>query len=129
MTDSEKLEALFDEAVKRGWDGRGCGFKWIVEDRRAILEWALFWDGVYAATLFNHDFARALFGGVEVPNEEEIDQNHSRLGLFSAEGGGYEGYGDYVYLNFEGESWQYYLQQAVISDDPIGYMYGVVFDE
>jgi hypothetical protein len=134
MTSVEKLEALVKYAKNRDFRGpippsaltektkytfiRSEGLVQVLNEGRLGQRWLF--------GIFNHDFARALFGDAKVPNEDEIDENHSKLGLYNAEGGGYEGYGDYVYLTFEGEPWQYHLQQAVLSDDPIGYMYGVV---
>lgn len=73
--------------------------------------------------IFNHDFAKALWGENRKPPEsEDIDENNTKLGLYAARGGGYEGYGDYVELEFTGDAWQYHLQNMVIADNPIKYL-------
>jgi hypothetical protein len=58
--------------------------------------------------IVNHDFARALWGDAVLTNEQVRLQS-----LWS-------GYDEYP--NFDGEPWQYHLQQLVLSDDPIKYL-------
>lgn len=99
MTQADKLEALVQRARSNGWD------------MAAYADWAqgathLVHGTNWYALTFNHDFARALFG--EKP-EYEMD-------LYSP---------DNYQLNLN--CWEWHLQQAVISDDPIDYMYSVVF--
>lgn len=57
--------------------------------------------------LFNHGFARALFPA-KFPTYQQAHEHY-----------------DYPESIFE---WQYRLQQAVVSDDPISYMYEAVFN-
>jgi hypothetical protein len=126
MTDAQMLEDILDAGVKAGWDGQGCGFNWVQETeskltRQKTIEWLLHWDGVWKATLFNHDFARALFGdkyymkddsgGVLVDEEYKKDEALNTV----------PGLHVYCIAVFE-----YHLQQAVISDNPIRYMYQAV---
>jgi hypothetical protein len=121
MTQAEKLEALVNSVVEHGFISKN--FAWISEDKQALLGYWFTADN-YKAVIFNHDFARALFGekfvclndGRDVDQEEAMDTPWR----VSCE---YEN-GDYG-CAVEAFKWQ--LQQAVVSDDPIGYMYGVVF--
>lgn len=114
LSDVEMLEALMLKAV---------------EDSYMIPDWILTelkynnWDflaseRVWPVVIFSHDFARALFGEAEMVLTES---------------------GDWI-TKVENESvrhqwcigtllaFQYHLQQAVIADNPIKYMYEAVFD-
>lgn len=160
MTDAEKLEALVRRAVDDGWDimdkyeatkidvkedvfAENYIVAFLTEaDAKEILQRTFF----YTDVLFNHDFARALFGEkihtfltVHVTNPDLLKEPVGGMKIGTSESGangvveidpGVEN----VYLEFHGNSlpsqeFQYQLQQAVISDDPIGYYYKVVFGE
>lgn len=107
MTQSKKLQALITRAIDGGWKNE----EMYSFDTRVGS--GLFNPGIgeYGGhehenvLIFNHDFAKALFG-----EEEE--------GTEFIEG---------VYGEQSKRRWQYHLQQAVIADNPIDYMYGVVF--
>jgi hypothetical protein len=101
MTNTEKLVLLVQRARSNGWD------------MTVYADWAQGTTSLVHGTnwyqlIFNHDFARALFG-----DEDALVSNNSY-------GAGHTG---------TGPAWKMHLQQAVISDDPIDYMYSVVFDE
>ncbi len=116
MTQSGKLGALIELAFERGWEFDNLD-KWHVETRRktntVMNNWYQFVFTHPNASpqiidaeriLFDHDFARALFG--ECDNwidGEDFDQVIPMNGF------------------------ERHLQQAVISDDPIDYMHKVVF--
>lgn len=104
MTQAEKLEALVRRAVDSGWHERGTDVENIV--REALHEC---YEPEFSVIdiIFNHDFARALFGDETV----YIPYGHER--------------GEYHEL----PRFKHELQQAVINEDPIGYMYGEVFGE
>lgn len=148
MTQAEKLEALIQKAVdggwKPGWSTDILNFK--LQSSLVTEEITLSWnyrpewakdDNNYcytvslASIIFDHDFARALF-------PEDITYVHS----------GYERYAkgrdvqswlgpakeaikddDFMTGAISYTTSQYHLQQAVISKDPIGYMYKEVFGD
>lgn len=117
MTQVEKLEALVRRAVEN--DYKPQNFAWIPEDEKVLLDYWLTADN-YKAVIFNHDFARALFPleGFRVSPRADIPNtptHNGSAGVMKVNSRAIKG------------SWQYHLQQAVVSDDPIGYMYKVVF--
>lgn len=127
-TQAEKLEALVRKAVECGFvlPNKSWDYK-IQSDRIIILTSMAIGDDGYEEPgnwrvytfeiLFNHDFARSLFGNG--PNCAYCGlPPHSMHPNPCPEGSNI-----WPYL------WEHHLQQAVISDDPIGYMYGVVFGE
>lgn len=105
-----QLEGLISKAMDNGWHPIGHNLR----------EYLL---GRYDARniIFNHDFAKALFG----------DSDTIELG------GAKNTYPIVVRTNppFAGlevtktVAWKYHLQQAVIADDPINYMYEVVLTD
>jgi len=121
MTQSEKLEALVRKAIDGGWQDLTHTMEWDTADQQwrydAIggEEWHSQID--LNTVIFNHDFAKALFGD----NISEAVDSAFMSASFSSE------------LDIDQAGlvtiWQYRLQQAVIAEDPVGYMYGVVFDE
>lgn len=139
MSHKEILEKAIQKAIDGGWRPG-----W--QDRRPVTKWsadysddfeggegilvignhakssASYWTFPMKSLIFDHEFSKALWKGASTPEPDEPDDNHATLGLYSARGGGYEGYGDYTCLDFNGAPWQYHLQQMVISDDPIKYL-------
>lgn len=107
MTNKQKLEALIQKAIDNGFpnkdgftiDNFGRVYAWFpsLEDK---TNWYR-----PESIVFNHEFAKALFGEGLV-DKEDID--HVTAGM----------------SNFE-----YHLQQAVINEDPISYMYETVFND
>lgn len=149
MTDKtarEKLASLINVALAHGFDFDEChdatdptGYLLVgryvgVHDNcsiKSIDSRGSIWYMPGQVLVFNHDFARALFGrfptyvhdgfsrysigndirsrlNPRIPAKEAIRDISFGTGAISY------------------ESWQYYLQQAVISEDPIDYMYNIV---
>lgn len=117
MTNKEILEKAIQKAIDGGYEGWGWPssqdlLKWEWDDEDKVFS-----DGKgcdyesinLEAVIFNHDFAKALWGEastsdklwhkIEAPMENGRD-----------------------YLLHVMPSWQYHLQQMVISDDPIKYL-------
>ena len=120
MNREEVLDKAIQKAVNNGWSFP----KW-VKDCAEDSNYLPYSDYLYPCIIFDHDFARALWKGAKTPDAKEGEPSYDAievLGLYKATGGGYEGYGDYVNLEFTGEPWQYHLQQMVISPDPIKYL-------
>lgn len=113
MTNNDKLEALIQKAIDGGWEAEGLGGaeNWVdipLTLRQSVIH-TLLTEGEgngYMLFIFNHDFAKAIWGeGHNCNSHPETDVWHgTNLG------------------------WRHHLQKAVISDDPISYTYGAVFD-
>lgn len=112
MTQAEKLEAL----VRRAIETSPTDFEWTLESVSKDGNFLKVRDNKTTHIqlmdahrfLFLHKTARALFGEDDEPTGA-LD-SHTDLP-------------EYI------PSWQYYLQQAVISNDPIDHMYKAVFGE
>lgn len=111
LTDAQMLEALVDEAIKREFNSSPM-FAWIPEDKHVLLKWWLKPQEYWRSILLHPDFARALFGEKQIAIERPM----------------LVGYGERVDLLDKVVAFQYRLQQAVISDHPIKYMYEAVFN-
>ena len=126
MTNSEKLQKLIEKAIEGGWEsGHWTTSLWLPGDySKNIAESTLGMHHVNEL-IFNHDFAKALVG--DTPVELYFDDGgikHQFMGGSLSypydEGGS---------VQFVCPKWEFHLQQAVISDDPISYMYEVVFKD
>lgn len=107
MTDQEVLEKAIKKAIDNGWDNWGrllgvdaknspnpiyqFGRKTLHFDRHPVL-------------IYNHDFAKALWGEVKVGRTEHIPHVGTKT---------------YYKPN---TGWHYHLQRMVISDNPIHYL-------
>lgn len=127
MTQSEKLQALIQKAIENGFSfavlGQVgdvyCGVdgtaSWAIIKLKDIHE--EIWRVPSQVLIFNHDFARALFGNG--PNcaycAAPPHNMHSSNCI--------EGSNIWPYL------WEYQLQKAVISSSSIDYLYKAVFND
>lgn len=102
MTHQQILTKAIQKAIDGGWYHEYISdLNWSSRD---LSGWLL--DlGNYPSVIFNHDFAKALFG------EEEPAMGYRR------DAGGYRVFGQPTTLG-----WKYHLQQMVIADDPIKYL-------
>ncbi|SRR6266496_112978 len=109
MTQAEKLEALVRKATKGGWDDVLLDSweynPWNHELNEETYE--QYDPRPIYSFLFNHDFARALFGAKMV-RHLEVDEDGNTW-------------------QFSTLAYQYHPMQAVIADDPIEYLYRAVF--
>lgn len=116
MSNKEILEKAIQKAIDGGWQPFEFGkptriMKWhgdhminiaiVFPLHKDEVEWVRELEGI----IFNHDFAKALWGGDKVlmgsaPNHLEEDGT----------------------LWLGGELWKYHLQHMVIADDPIKYL-------
>lgn len=108
MSRKEILEKSVQKAINDGWDSfdtteywkvyTAYGDRLMVEFRPAHDAMGMFYG--YKDVIFDHDFAKALWGGIELMqdglNGEALAQPQ--------------------------HLWQYHLQQMVIADDPIQYL-------
>lgn len=141
MTSAEKLEALIQRAIEGGWNvfglTNGMNIKhkgsWEVEYDEPSLK-IYYWNigktslydshGIKAdefSIIFNHDFAKALCGERDYTKMEYPDEYKEVPGSRQ-----YMTAHDQAIWDKQG--WQYHLQQAVISDNPIEYFYREVFE-
>lgn len=99
MTHQQILTKAIQKAIDGGWYPIGMDHEHPATVKTLAVEGA---DKCY---IFNHDFAKALFG------EEEPAMGYRR------DAGGYRVFGQPTTLG-----WKYHLQQMVIADDPIKYL-------
>lgn len=120
MTQSEKLEALIKKAIDDGWAGTLAeNVSSVADEDIELLTEA--WRNIYhlepTSFIFNHDFAKALWGELPMLQFWQEENLYTR------------GHTTYAKPSFDVRAWQYHLQQMVISEDPIDYMYyHVVFN-
>ena len=125
MTRIEKTGALVRKALDSAWDYDRCPLS---DDESKLVEVILrndqksygFSDQIGISNIiFSRDFARALFG------EELIQYPEGDTYTVTAKLNPTPDFArsDELFV------FQYHLQQAVISDDPIGYMYKAVFGD
>lgn len=128
MSDAEKLEALVRRATDSGWKSPWEEYHYpLVYTESGVWPHS---DSEYFTSIkdiiFNHDFARALFGddpiyvvqarkfyrGTRI-NDRQSESNEDK---------------DFSYsVSMTEDLW--HVQQAAISEDRIGYMYKAVFGE
>jgi len=103
MSQEDKLKAIISKAVEGGWDEASMPWKLSFNE---LLE-----EGIYSY-IFSHSFAKAIFGQEEVNANDYLeelgkveDMNPYRIGLWLPK-------------------FEVHLQQAVISPNPIDYVYG-----
>ena len=132
MTNEQILTKAVEKALEGPWDGNEfCGYapnphkrsaSEVIAEIRTYNPQTEEYGGIdkfkVRNLLFYHDFARALWKDAKIPDPVDDEAGVPVLSLY--EGGGYEGYGDYV--NFLGEPWQFHLQQMVLDPDPIKYL-------
>lgn len=119
------LTKAIQKAMDNGWKGVLDMKEWRDEafyypDGEGLLTWEwsdnkqVFHDGEYddyeevriEAILYDHDFAKALWGNNSIfINGDEFDLNHPLIDEIP-----------------HYEKWKYHLQQMVIADDPIQYL-------
>lgn len=101
MSNKEILEKAIQKAIEGGWK--------VDYDKDFILaemQEGQFGHDIY--NIFNHDFAKTLWG-----EEEDFRLQPS---LYSGGNGGYYG------VEFDGKAWEFHLMEMVISEDPIKYL-------
>lgn len=112
MTPSEIVEKAITKAIAAGWI--------TISDKWQIRGNGVYFTGdavdirlSFADIIFNHDFAKALWGEKILEELEEPWEIRGQQHLWR---GGPE------YFEFSGTLWQYHLQQLVIAADPIKYL-------
>ncbi len=103
MSNQEVLERAIQKAIDGGWDMKYRGSSlWNVRELSVtIADYPL--HNSPEALLFNHDFAKALWG-------EDLVQNLDYRQSITSD------------VAWVFPAWQYHLQQMVIADDPIKYL-------
>lgn len=93
-----KLKKIIEFAQTRGWMDMGKADSKKLKEA-TVCNYLMVHPNMF---LFNHDFAKAFWGTWESSKTGLNDKNYAETLL---------------------ERWEYYLQQAVISKDPIDYYY------
>ena len=126
MSHKEILEQAITKAIAAGWrpfkvhgntkDYSATVLKdyEVTESYFAKGQYCCDFEGIYTNDyIFDHDFAKALWG--ELEERQEV----SRLKDFTIKTAGY---GDSIPYRVINKGWKYHLQAMVISDDPIQYL-------
>jgi hypothetical protein len=109
MTQSEKLEKLVEYAIENGFELKDWDRLPEVPGAKQMFINTL---GDAKTLIFNHDFAKALFGKEEICITCEQSRTHV---AYRCDFPAYE------------LTYRHFLQQAVIAPNPIDYMYKEVF--
>lgn len=118
MTQSEKLQALLIRANKNNFMPSMDSYSFVdgkVEFHKGELTNVM----SYTELIFNHEFAKSLFGDRNFDaykDDQAITEEFECCDAYSCD------------LHC-GERWKIYLRVAVISNDPIDYMYQAVFGD
>ena len=116
MTDQEILEKAIQKAIDGGYEPNGIqdfsAFKATIRNGQAWVRWFNdLGDEVIQEiehVIFNHDFAKALWGeGIRKPEPGKVLMIGSR--------------GNINFVRFF-DHWMFHLKQMVIADDPIKYL-------
>lgn len=116
MSNQQILTKAIEKAIAGGWKSFDSFRKTerfsvdntlsvTIEDNTAIGHYD------YQTIIFNHDFAKALWGKEERHYPTQAELNESYRGAIAGE-----------LYNVTNKGWQYHLQQMVIADDPIKYL-------
>ncbi len=108
MTDKETLERAIQKAIASGWNRVGLTDEGEMHftDGGIVVDW-LRGGRDFVATetiIFNHDFAKALWGEEEVTTAWELKDGGERI------------------LNALLTAYKHHLMQMVVADDPIKYL-------
>lgn len=126
MTQTDKLKYLVEKAIAGGWEAPAKTFHvsdWTVQGEKLdnpLVKYGIWfdtktpWGDIYhwQDIIFQHSFCQALFG------EEMITEGTPYVGV--------AGIVHWRTATTRLPTWQYQLQNAVISDDPIDYLYQAV---
>lgn len=114
MTREAILKAAIERAVANGWSEQEANFFLQRSERLhdAMLYGQLIWD---------HDFAKSLFGESIGQNPSPVSSDSGLNPLYASRD---------TYINKQGDvvvkplllAWQYHLQAMVVSPDPITYL-------
>lgn len=120
MTQADKLQALTQKAVESGFDGDDYMFdtELVLRANTLVIGGD---EGIHVfALIFNHDFAKALFG------EGELELYYDKA-LVDAQ---FKLFGGTIFSSIGTlPAFQAHVMLASVADDPIEYLYGAVFDE
>lgn len=117
MSNQEILEKAIQKAIDGGWETNHFvtlkgGYKH--PDESEFLDILGNWHGISPLdVIFNHDFAKALWGEHEVSHDKPDGKSISS---------DYRGARYSEMTRVTNEGWQYHLQNMVISLDPIKYL-------
>ncbi len=119
MKKEEKLKKIIEYAVERGFQNRD----WHESFWRNLPK-EYFVENWYYEFLFSHDFAEAVFGPRKKVGKDCGTRLHKHKIASPSKYGHYHCECDLDCVSQL--AWQYHIQQAVISKDPIQYYYNYV---
>lgn len=120
MTNQAILTKAIEKAIAGGWKATlkfGILFMQIAGEP---YQFQLNQDATLPFVIFNHDFAKALWGEEETElwfDDHDLQDGQPLLG-----GSVSYPYDEGAAVGFKTKAWQYHLQQMVIANDPIKYL-------
>jgi len=132
MSDQQILEKSIQKAIDGGWNGGGreteVTFDYDVYDGYRVhimtYQGSNLQSFIYTADeeiIFNHDFAKALWGEKEYEPAKYV-RNREYFTMPATGDEIHEVNLDRIEYDLEPGGWQYHLQQMVIAEDPIKYL-------
>jgi len=110
MTNEQILKKAIERAVKNNWDK--TDLYWFNNKGEKTWNPVLENDDAYKLFIFDHDFAKAVFGDKNCSAQEDESKMWHDTSCCSACG-----------CFFEGKEWQYHLQQMVLLTDKERFKY------
>ena len=102
MNSREIVDKSIAQALTRGWP-KEEGLKWVMA-LNEIEEQSDFGEHVYAGLIYNHDFAKALWGDKKVKRWSDSGPSWSPM------------------IEYDIAQWQWNLAEMVTAPDPIKYL-------
>ena len=127
MKTEKKLKKIIEFAVERGWED----LKGEYDETAINVHLPFIVDSGYCfGILFSHSFAKAVFGGEGVCSdcgENEEENYDDGICKYCNEDLPHDSNG---FGEMEGEpAWQFHLQQAVVSEDPVQYYFDYINEQ
>lgn len=122
MKDEEILKKAIGKAIKNGWGGWVCPWRVVRRKKLVMVELQASKIGFEDSDLhpwlliYDHDFARAFWGDKHFfHNPMRTQKDYRKKEEVATRINASE-------FTWEGEEWQYHLQQMVLEADPIKYL-------
>ena len=115
MTDRQILEKAMNKAVDSGWDIKSYFNRLGYYPDTTPREFSINNIQAIYYLIFNHDFAKALWGDEE--NKSPLEAN-----IGGKMGGSFDAGGAKMFEVTTKLGWKHHLQMMVIADDPIEYL-------
>lgn len=116
MSNKEILEIATQKAIDRGWCNGALKYTFVGNGVHFQMSEVSFEMRSYNDIIFNHDFAKALWGETKVNDMVDKYELLKKKGLVYAYDNANESF------EYDEPVWMWHLQQMVIAEDPIKYL-------